>query len=70
MSDLDTAMIHAHETGDRRALIGLCAEAADRMNEIDAACFFLTHAYVFALEAGASEAGVLHARLKAQGREA
>ena len=40
------------------------------MNEIDAACFFLTHAYVFALEAGASEAGVLHARLKAQGREA
>jgi len=70
MSDLDTRMIHAHETGDRRALIGLYAEAADRMNDLDAACFFLTQSYLFALEAGASEAGLLHARLKAHGREA
>jgi hypothetical protein len=70
MSDLDTRLIAAHEAGDRRALIGLYAEAADRMNDLDAACFFLTHAYVFALEAGTSEAAPLHARLKAHGREA
>lgn len=70
MRDLDTRMIRAHHAEDRRSLIGLYAEAADRMNDLDAACFFLTHAYVFALEAGAPEAAPLHARLKAQGREA
>lgn len=70
MTDLDTRMIHAHEIGDRAALIGLYAEAADRMNDLDAECFFLTQSYVFALEAGAAEAARLHARLKAQGREA
>jgi len=70
MTDLDTRLIAAHEAGDRRALIGLYAEAADRMNDLDAACFFLTHAYVFALEAGTSEAAPLHARLTAHGREA
>jgi hypothetical protein len=36
---------------------------------VDAACFYLTHAYVFALSAGATEAGALHARLLAHGRE-
>lgn len=70
MTDLDSAMIHAHETGDRAALITLYAQAADRANTLDAACFFLTHAYVFALEAGATEAAHLHARLVAHGREA
>ena len=70
MTDLDTRMIAAHDAGDRRALIGLYAEAADRARDLDAACFYLTHAYVFALEAGASETVPLHARLKAYGREA
>ncbi|MGI3212313.1 hypothetical protein ACROSR_14490 [Roseovarius tibetensis] len=70
MTDLDTLMIRAHDTGDQRALIDLYAEAADRVNDTDASCFYLTHAYVFALEAGAHEAGPLHARLKAHGREA
>ena len=70
MTDLDTRLIAAHEAGDRRALIGLYAEAADRMNDLDAACFFLTHAYVFALEAGAPQASDLHAQLVKHGREA
>jgi hypothetical protein len=70
MTDLDSAMIHAHETGDRAALISLYTQAADRANTLDAACFFLTHAYIFALEAGALEAAHLHARLVAHGREA
>ena len=50
----------------------LYAEAGDlaeAAGEIDAACFFLTHAYVFALATGAAEAGALHARLLAHGRE-
>jgi len=70
MKDLDANMISAHEAGDRRALIRLYAQAADAVNDLDASCFYLTHAYVFALEAGASEAPALHARLKAHGREA
>jgi hypothetical protein len=68
--DLHDRMLSAHEARDRIALIKLYAEAADGMNDIDASCFFLTHAYVFALEAGSPEAKVLHARLKQHGREA
>jgi hypothetical protein len=67
---LEAAILAAHAADDRRALARLYARAADRLNDLDAACFFLTHAYVFALETGAPEAGKLHARLKAHGREA
>jgi hypothetical protein len=70
MKDLDQRMISAHEANDRRQLIKLYTTAADTMNDLNAACFYLTHAYVFALEAGAPQAGDLHARLKAHGREA
>lgn len=67
--DLDARMIAAHEARDGAALIRLYTEAANSANDLDASCFFLTHAYVFALEAGAAEATGLHARLKAHGRE-
>ncbi|MDA3856714.1 MAG: hypothetical protein PF480_00370 [Roseovarius sp.] len=70
MSDLHARMIAAHETHDQAALIGLYTQAANSANDLDAACFFLTHAYVFALEAGAREAQSLHARLVAHGRDA
>ena len=68
-ADLDARMIAAHEAGDLSALIELYTQAADVANDTDAACFFLTHAYVFALEAGAVEADALKARLVAEGRE-
>lgn len=70
MSDLDAAMIRAHAAGDHAALVRHYAQAADQAADLDAACFYLTHAYVFALEAGAPEAQALHARLVAHGREA
>lgn len=70
MKDLDARMLRAHAEDDRAALIRLYALAADGANDLDAACFYLTHAYVFALEAGAPEAPALHARLVAHGREA
>lgn len=69
---LDAALIAAHEAGDQARLVALYREAADRaaaVGETDAACFYLTQAYVFALAAGAREAGALHARLLAHGRE-
>lgn len=70
MSDLDARMIAAHAAADPDALIALYTEAADQSNDLDAACFFLTHAYVFALERGHGCAPLLHARLCDHGREA
>ena len=73
MSDgLDGAILEAHERGDGRTLSGLYREAADRLERtgnIDAACFFLTQAYVFALETGLPTAKTLHGRLHSHGRE-
>jgi len=62
----------AHEARDWPRLVGLYAEAADSSEaagDIDAACFYLTHAYVFALQTGDPRAADLHQRLKARGRE-
>ena len=67
--DLDTAMLAAHAAHDPEALIRLYTQAADASNDLDAACFYLTHAYVFALEAGAAQAAPLRARLIRHGRE-
>lgn len=73
MNALDAALITAHEAGDVAALIQLYTQAADEMEaegKIDAACFFLTHAYVFALEDGSARSADLHSRLVSYGREA
>lgn len=67
--DLDARMIAAHAARDQAALIALYTQAANEANDLNAACFFLTHAYVFALEAGAPDRAALHARLVAHGRE-
>jgi hypothetical protein len=69
---LDVALIAAHEAEDRPRLVALyttAADGAEAAGDIDAACFYLTHAYVFALQAGDPRAAGLHARLKARGRE-
>ncbi len=69
---IDAALIAAHEAGDHARLVVLYAEAADgaeAAGDTGACCFFLTQAYVFALVTGAPEAGALHARLMAHGRE-
>lgn len=70
--DLDAQLIAAHESGDLPALVALyskAAQEAEAAGDVDAACFFLTHAYVFALEAGDARSEALHQRLKAYGRE-
>lgn len=69
MNDLDAQMIAAHEARDHAALIRLYTQAADTSTDLDAACFYLTHAYIFALAFGAPETKELHARLKKHGRE-
>ncbi|MBF9061302.1 hypothetical protein HKCCSP123_19145 [Rhodobacterales bacterium HKCCSP123] len=65
---LDAALLAAHARGDRAALIGLYAEAAEAAQDT-AAAFYLTHAFVFALEAGNARAPVLKARLVAIGAD-
>lgn len=68
MSDLDTRLLAAHATDDKDALVTLYAQAADSTHDIDAACFYLTHAYIFALEKNHPDTATLHARLKSHGR--
>lgn len=67
---LQDRLLAAHAAGDLPELVALYAEAADSANDRDASCFFLTHAYVYALDAGDARSGALHARLVACGREA
>jgi len=52
MRDLNERMIAAHEARDLAGLVELYIQAAEAVNDVDAACFYLTHAYVFALETG------------------
>lgn len=69
MSDLDAQLLAAHAAGDMPALITLYTAAANQTKDVDAACFYLTHAYVFALECGDTCAPELRARLARHGRE-
>ncbi len=69
MTDLDAQLLAAHAAGDHVALVTLYTQAADAAPDWDRACFFLTHAYVFALEKGDARATVLRAQLVSHGRE-
>ena len=66
---LDARLAAAHADADLAALVALYEEAADGAPDVDTACFFLTHAYVFALEAGDARTERLRARLVEHGRE-
>lgn len=68
MTTLQDRLLDAHNRDDRAALVGLYTQAADAAATVNAACFFLTHAYIFALEAGDRAADHLYHRLKAHGR--
>ena len=68
MSSLDARLLSAHGRDDRRALVALYEEAADEAENETARGFYLTHAFVFALELGDSRADTLRARLHDMGR--
>lgn len=69
MSRLDAALLDAHASEDRVKLAALYAQAATEAADDDARGFYLTHAYVYALEAGLAAASDLRAQLVAMGRE-
>ena len=68
MTSLQDRLLDAHAQGDQMALVALYTEAADSTNVVDVACFYLTHAYIFALELGDPASETLFARLKVHGR--
>lgn len=68
MSTLDARLLEAHERDDKPALVALYTEAAECAAAIEAKAFYLTHAYVFALDIGAPEATSLRRELKELGR--
>ena len=75
MSDPDSlgdALMAAHTDGDTTKLAHLYAQAGERalaLQDIEAGCFYMTHAYVFALSAGLPEAGAYNQILVAHGRD-
>lgn len=68
MNSLQDRLLAAHARDDRKALVDLYTEAADITDHLDTACFYMTHAYIFALELGDPAADALYRRLKAHGR--
>ncbi|MCP4819585.1 MAG: hypothetical protein GY883_10385 [Shimia sp.] len=70
MSDtLEARLLAAHTAGDQLSLISLYVEASEAAQTEEARSFYLTHAYVFALEMGDPRAEKLGARLKDMGRD-
>lgn len=71
LADLERRLLEAHLAGDRPVLSGLYAEASERAEaagQRQRAAFYLTHAWVFALEAGLASAETFGARLRSWGR--
>ena len=69
MTDLNDRLLDAHARGDRAGLVMLYEEAADDAASEPETGFFLTQAYVFALEIGHARTNALRERLVAMGRE-
>ncbi len=71
--DLNARILAGHalgETGELSDLYNEAALKAEADGDIDRACFFYTHAYVFALDAGKYEAAAkLRSKLVFFGRE-
>lgn len=69
MTSLHDAILQAHDQRDQRALVDLYHQAAQTAASVDEACFFATHAYIFALEIAHSKTAELHRFLCKHKRE-
>lgn len=61
--------IKQHDFSVLSAIYTDAADMCEQRGDIDEACFFLTQAYVHALQQGSLNAATLHQRLMAYGRE-
>ncbi len=68
MTSLHHQLLSAHDRQDKHALVDLYTRAADETTHVDETCFFLTQAYVFALEVGHKKAEQLAKKLQGKGR--
>jgi len=66
---LNTRLLAAHHNNDRGALIALYQDAAQQAADENAQGFYLTQAYIFALEAGDPAADRIKSRLVALKRD-
>lgn len=66
---LDQALLEAHARDDRASLITLYKQAAEDATSERASGFFLTQAFIYALERGDGRAKELRQRLAEMGRE-
>lgn len=69
MTELDARLLQAHAACDAFSLVTLYREASAAANDPVAQRFYLTHAYVFALEIGDARSEGLRAELVALGAE-
>jgi hypothetical protein len=72
LKSLDDTLVAAHAAQDKSMLVSLYRQAGDQMldlGKVDAACFYLTHAYIFALDTGDPSADTIHQILVDYGRE-
>ena len=65
---IEMALLEAQDAPTLVRLYTLAANDAEAHQDIDAASFFMTHAFIFALEANLPEAQELNRRLAARGR--
>ena len=69
---IDDELLAAHLSGDHNQLVELYRDAANlsfENQDIDRACFYLTHSYVFALETRHPDCREIHSMLVSYGRE-
>lgn len=69
MNDLDARLLAAHAQRDQRLLVSLYREAISTTQDPDEIGFFLTQAYVYALDSDHPDAPDLRRQLIALGRE-
>ncbi|MFK7875436.1 MAG: hypothetical protein AB8B71_06600 [Paracoccaceae bacterium] len=66
---LDAALLAAHSARDTHQLVSLYVAAADSAQHDTARKFYLTHAYVFALETDHPKTGAIRDQLVVLGSE-
>jgi hypothetical protein len=72
LDQINADLLVAHARGDKPALVRLYLRAGEHMlslGDIDAGCFYMTHAYIFALDCGDESVAEIHQILVAHGRE-
>ncbi|MFK7856180.1 MAG: hypothetical protein AB8B79_18840 [Granulosicoccus sp.] len=69
--ELEAQLLRAHKLSESSLLANLytrSADLAEQNNDVDAACFYLTQALIYALEAGLADDEMLVKRLSLYGR--